>query len=175
MKLLRDKANSHCKGVIFMLKKILDNQTCADCKLCCIFDRYDVWETPVFDEKTKNLLQKEKNAEFIPKDNGYIFKVEKFDNEGLFTCPALDSKTGCILKDEKPFDCRIWPYRIMNVCGKRAITIASICDAMYNKPLSELTDFLKNGLADIIFKYADEHPEIVKPYDHSYPALMMEE
>ena len=31
-----------------MLKKILSGEACAKCRLCCIFDRYDVWETPVF-------------------------------------------------------------------------------------------------------------------------------
>lgn len=158
-----------------MLKKILDNRTCAECKLCCIFDRYDIWETPVFDEHAKNKLESLADAEFVQKDGGYIFKAEKFDDEGLFTCPALDSEKGCMLGDEKPFDCRIWPYRIMQIGDKRAITIAEICDAMYNKPLSELVGFLKKGLADTIFRYADSHPEIVKPYDNSYPVLMFEE
>ncbi len=158
-----------------MLKKILDNRTCAECKLCCIFDRYDIWETPVFDEHAKNKLESLADVEFVQKDGGYIFKAEKFDDEGLFTCPALDSEKGCMLGDEKPFDCRIWPYRIMQIGDKRAITIAGICDSMYNKPLSELVGFLKKGLADTIFRYADSHPEIVKPYDNSYPVLMFEE
>ena len=35
-------------------------------------------------------------------------------------------------------------------------------------------DFLKEGLADKIFTYADEHPEIVKPYYEGYPVLMFE-
>lgn len=158
-----------------MLKKILDKKTCAECKLCCIFDRYDIWETPVFDEDTKKKLESFKNTEFVPKDGGYIFKAEKFDDEGLFTCPALDPEKGCILGDEKPFDCRIWPYRIMKIGEKRVIAIAGICETMYNKPLSELVGFLKEGLADTIFRYADSHPEIVKPYDTSYPVLMVEE
>jgi len=158
-----------------MLKKILESKTCADCKLCCIFDHYDIWETPVFDEKTMIKLKSLKNADFIKKDGGYISKAEKFDSEGLFTCPALDPESGCILGDEKPFDCRIWPYRIMKIGDKRVISIASICSAMYNKPLSELVGFLKEGLADTIFRYADEHPEIIKPYDTSYPVLLAEE
>lgn len=158
-----------------MLKKILENSTCAECQLCCVFDCYDIWETPVFDADTKNKLEKQKNIEFIEKDGGYIFKAEKFDSDGLFRCPALDPRKGCILGDEKPFDCRIWPYRIMKIGDKRAITIASICEAMYNKPLSELVGFLKEGLADKIFEYADIHPEIVKPYDNLYPVLVFEE
>lgn len=157
-----------------MLKKILKGSSCAECRLCCIFDRYDVWETPVFTPEIRDKILEVKPAtKFISKDNGYIFRVEEFSDEGLFSCPAL-TENGCILSDGKPFDCRIWPYRIMNISGRRAITIASICDELYNRPLSQLVDFLKEGLADEIFRYADSHPEIVKPYYEGYPVLMFE-
>ncbi len=157
-----------------MLKKILSGKSCAECRLCCVFDRYDVWETPVFTEDIRNKIQLAKpEAEFIRKDGGYIFKVGEIGEDQLFSCPAL-TETGCMLGDEKPFDCRIWPYRIMEVGGRRAITIASICDELYNRPLSQLVEFLKEGLADIIFAYADDHPEIVKPYYEGYPVLMFE-
>lgn len=157
-----------------MLKKILSGESCANCRLCCVFDRYDVWETPVFTEDIKNkILEKAPDTQFLPVEGGYIFKVSEFDDEGLFSCPALTEK-GCMLGDEKPFDCRIWPYRIMNIGGRRAITIASICDELYNRPLSQLVDFLKEGLGEKIFAYADAHPEIVKPYYEGYPVLMFE-
>ncbi|MGN0580444.1 MAG: hypothetical protein ACI4JE_06175 [Ruminococcus sp.] len=157
-----------------MLKKILDGKVCAACRLCCVFDRYDVWETPVFTDEIKERISSVKpDAEFVPKDGGWIFKAEELDENQLFSCPAL-TENGCILGDDKPFDCRIWPYRIMEVGGRRAITIASICDELYNRPLSQLAGFLKEGLADTIFRYADEHPEIVKPYYEGYPVLMFE-
>lgn len=158
-----------------MLKKILDNKACAKCQLCCIFERYEVWETPVFTEEIKNkLLKLRPDTKFISKDGGYIFRVEKLDDGQLFSCPALDKQKGCILGDEKPFDCRIWPYRIMNIEGRRAITISNICGELFNRPLSELVSFLKDGLADKIFAYADSHPEIIKEYDEMYPVLLME-
>lgn len=157
-----------------MLKKILNTSSCAECRLCCIFDRYDVWETPVFTPEIRDrILESKPEIKFIEKDSGYIFKVEEFSDEGLFSCPAL-TENGCMLGDGKPFDCRIWPYRIMDISGRRAITIASICDELYNRPLSQLVDFLKSGLADEIFSYADSHPEIVKPYYEGYPVLMFE-
>ncbi|MDO4864280.1 MAG: hypothetical protein Q4A05_08945 [Ruminococcus sp.] len=157
-----------------MLKKILDPKSCAACRLCCVFDRYDVWETPVFtDELCRRIREAKPDTEFVSKDGGCIFKVRELDENELFTCPAL-TEHGCMLGDDKPFDCRIWPYRIMNVGGRRAIAIASICDEMFNRPLSELVDFLKKGLADEIFAYADLHPEIVKPYYDGYPVLLFE-
>ena len=157
-----------------MLKKILDGKSCAECRLCCVFDRYDIWETPVFTEEICSRIRAEKpDTEFIPKDGGFIFKVSELKGDELFSCPAL-TENGCMLGDEKPFDCRIWPYRIMNVGGRRAITIASICNELYSRPLSQLVGLLKDGLADRIFSYADAHPEIVKPYYEGYPVLMFE-
>lgn len=157
-----------------MIKKILNKNVCAECKTCCIFDCYDVWETPVFtSEICEKILAVKPETKFISKDGGYIFRVEKFSDEGLFSCPAL-TENGCMLGDEKPFDCRIWPYRIMEISGRRAITIASICNELYNRPLSQLIEFLKSGLADEIFRYADAHPEIVKPYYDGYSVLMFE-
>jgi len=157
-----------------MLKKILSGKSCAECRLCCIFDSYDIWETPVFNEEIKNRIkQLRPGTEFVTKDGGYIFKADNIGADQLFSCPAL-TETGCILGDDKPFDCRIWPYRIMEVGGRRAITIASICDELYNRPLSQLVGFLKEGLAEAIFSYADAHPEIVKPYYEGYPVLLFE-
>lgn len=157
-----------------MLKKILSSEACAECRLCCVFDRYDVWETPVFTDELRERISKVRpEVKFLPRDGGWILRVEQFDEDQLFRCPAL-TDTGCMLGDDKPFDCRIWPYRIMNIGGRRAITIASICDEMYHRPLSQLTEFLKEGLADAVFAYADSHPEIVKPYYEGYPVLMFE-
>lgn len=157
-----------------MLKKILKAEACAACRLCCIFDRYDVWETPVFTEEIRGRIREARpETEFIPKDGGYIFRVNEINEDQLFSCPAL-TEHGCMLGDDKPFDCRIWPYRIMDIGGRRAITIASICDELYNRPLSQLVGFLKEGLADEIFAYANAHPEIVKPYYDGYPVLMFE-
>lgn len=157
-----------------MLKSILSGQSCAKCRLCCVFDIYDIWETPVFTDEIRERISAVKpDAEFVPKDGGWIFKTGELTAEQLFNCPAL-TENGCMLGDDKPFDCRIWPYRIMEVGGRRAITIASICEELYNRPLSQLVGLLKEGLAETIFRYADEHPEIVKPYCEGYPVLLFE-
>lgn len=153
-----------------MLKKILDQRSCAECRLCCGFDSSDIWEIPVFTAETAKRMP---DTEFTEKNGGFIVKTPELKDEEIFFCPALTDK-GCSLGDEKPFDCRIWPFRIMEIGGKRAITIASVCKKLYNRPLSELTAFLEEGLADKIFSYADKHPEIVKPYCTGYPALIFE-
>ena len=163
-----------------MLKNILSPKTCAGCRICCIFDKYDVWETPVITEALREkILASRSDLSFVAKgDSGaYIFNMEATwdENEEIFRCPALDPNSGCTLGENKPFDCRIWPYRIMNLGGKRVISMASICPTMYSKPLSELCEELnRNGLAEKIFAHADTHPDIVKPYEEGYPILKVE-
>lgn len=158
-----------------MLKNILSGESCAKCRLCCIFDKYDIWETPtVSDELCEKIKRDHPEVEFIEKgEGGRILKCIP-DGE-LFNCPLLDKSSGCKLGDDKPFDCKIWPYRIMEFGGKRVITIASICPEMYKKPLSALVAELEeNDLAKKIFHEADIHPEIVKPYQKGYPILLAE-
>jgi Fe-S-cluster containining protein len=158
-----------------MLKKILDNKTCAECKVCCAFDRYDVWETPILTRtNVEHMFTINPDIKIIKKDNSYSFKIKELNKNELFYCPVLDHDKGCMLGDEKPFDCKIWPFRIMNLCGKRVITISPICKEMFNQPLSNLVAFLKNELLDEIITYANAFPEAVKPYDSLYPILYVE-
>lgn len=157
-----------------MLKEILDPCSCAQCRVCCVFDSSDIWEMPVFTPETVEKIRCAKpETNFVPHGNGFIIDPGEFGESELFTCPAL-TENGCMLGDGKPFDCRIWPFRIMSIGGIRAITIASLCSEMYSRPLSQLVEFLDKGLAEKIFRYAEEHPEIVKLYDYGYPVLKLE-
>ncbi len=157
-----------------MLKKILSPECCAECRKCCVFDRYDIWQTPVFDDGARQkILEAKPGTEFFRKDGGWIYNAGRFDEDQLFECPAL-TKDGCMLGDEKPFDCRIWPYRVMMIGDMRVIAIATICEELYDRPLSQLVGLLKDGLAETIFSYADSHPEMVRPYFDGYPVLMFD-
>lgn len=154
-----------------MLKNILSPADCADCRICCVFDRYDLWETPVIPKEMKeNLEELDPSVRFIEKGEGFLFRMNP-DEEGLYYCPML-TETGCSLRDSKPFECKIWPYRVMDMGGTLVIGVASICPTMYNKKLSALVNELKeNGLAERIFAEAEKYPDIIKPYSESYPVL----
>jgi Fe-S-cluster containining protein len=158
-----------------MLEKLLSKQDCAECQICCTFESYDLWETPVIsDELRKTIADDFPDQEFIRKGNSWLMRMEQ-DDDGLYYCPMLDTKTGCMLDEKKPFDCRIWPYRVMDFNGARVISIASICPVMFKKPLNELVEALtKGGLAKIIFDEADKNPDIVKQYQDGYPILVCE-
>ena len=157
-----------------MLTKLLSRSTCADCRQCCIFDRYDVWDMPLLDTRTRRRVQAlVPDAEYISKGReSWIFRVRTLNAHECFVCPLLDPDKGCMLGEEKPFDCRIWPFRIMETGGRQAITIAPICEAMMAQPIGVLLSFLKEELADTIFAYAEQHPDVVQPYDSLYPILM---
>ena len=156
-----------------MLKKILSADSCAECRGCCVFECYDIFETPIFSAENRNfILEKNPRAVFSRKGKGYVFVPQNPDSDGLFGCPAL-SENGCILGDSKPFECRIFPYKIMNLDGRLVIAISPCCEEIYKRPLSELVNFLKSGLSEKIFSYALTHPEIVTPYSESCPILLV--
>ncbi|MBQ7132678.1 MAG: hypothetical protein IJO29_08895 [Oscillospiraceae bacterium] len=157
-----------------MLTKILSRNSCAKCRLCCVFDRYDLWETPSIENELREYIKSNigDDIEYTPKGDMWLFKMKESKEDGLYRCPMLND-TGCILGEKKPFECAIWPYRIMEVEGKRAISIAPICDSVNALPLATLLSFAKE-IAPKIFAYADLHPDIIKPYDGTYPVLLFE-
>ncbi|MDE7104376.1 MAG: hypothetical protein K2O36_00680 [Ruminococcus sp.] len=157
-----------------MIKKILSGKTCAECRMCCIFDRYDIWETPIFDEKIKNkVLEFNPEAKFAKVGGNYMLNAGEITDGQLYSCPALTNK-GCILGDSKPFDCKIWPFRIMELDGQRVIAVSTLCEEVHRQSHDKLKDFLKNELAEKIFAYADENPESVKPFYDNYTVILRE-
>ncbi len=158
-----------------MLSKILSKEECAKCRLCCSFDSYDLWETPVITTKLASQILQEylPQQEFVRRDGHFLLKMDKEPDADLYYCSLLDHNTGCILGSEKPFDCRIWPYRVMSLGIIRVITLSPVCPVVQTKPLKEIQDLAKE-LAPAIFEYADENPAAVKPYIDGYPIMVVE-
>lgn len=157
-----------------MIKKILKSSSCAECRMCCIFDKYDIWETPFFDHATmKTVLDISPDAKFHKKGGGFILDAGVISGDDIFSCPA-HSDNGCMLGDDKPFDCRIWPFRIMIKDGMRVIAVSSLCKNVYNQPKQSLIDFLREGLAEKIFAYADKFPESIHKFYDNYSVLLSE-
>lgn len=157
-----------------MLKEILSKASCAECRLCCVFDRYDVWETPLFEAETMGKVAAAvPDAKFAKKGGGFVLNSGEITDGELFSCPAL-TENGCMLGDDKPFDCRIWPFRIMKSGEGRVIAVSSLCSAVYGQSHDDLRDFLKEGLAKKIFAYADKFPEAVHELYNNYSVLLSE-
>lgn len=157
-----------------MLKGLLDQKTCAACKICCGFDNTDLWEMPVMTEKAAEILSALKpDTSFIKCGKGYVTDAGALADNELFYCPALDHEKGCMLGDNKPFDCLIWPFRVMETGDKcfRMITVSPVCPEIYNRPLVQLSEFISEKLENTVFEYAENNPEIIKTYKEGYPIL----
>lgn len=161
-----------------MLKGLLDGKVCAECKICCGFDNTDIWEMPLLTKETADkLLELKPDTKLIKNDIGYTADAGILDDGEIYFCPALDHEKGCILGDYKPFECSVWPYRIMETEDKRfrMITISPVCNELYSRPLSQLQDFMQKNLEEKLFDYAEKHPEIIKLYAENYPILSFRE
>lgn len=158
-----------------MLSGLLEKEECKNCKYCCGFDKSDFWETPAFSEKAVEEIRKSKPETCFTK-YGNIYKWTAGDFEGIKECPAL-TENGCSLGDEeKPFECRIWPFRLMRLSDNSlCIAVSSDCRTMMEKPVGKIRNFLYDKLDPaFLFGMAEKYPEIVKDYDGSYCLLMTE-
>ena len=99
-----------------MLTEILSREACAKCRVCCVFDKDDIWEIPVISPETAEYIKKniDENAELEPYEDGYRFVMHFKDGDELTYCPML-TENGCALGDNKPFDCRVWPFRVNRI------------------------------------------------------------
>jgi hypothetical protein len=123
-----------------MLNRILSATDCAECKLCCNFYENELWEAPILAENIS------------------------YDERGLYFCPELGEK-GCKLgENEKPFDCRIYPFRVMKLGEFTVIALSPLCKKVNEKPLSELVSFADSELAPKVRGYSGQ----IKNYDKSY-------
>ncbi|WP_173384850.1 hypothetical protein [Fibrobacter succinogenes] len=158
-----------------MLSSILSKTTCAACKFCCSFRRQSLWETPLFPPEVAEKLSKPNEYGVVGefRDGQIILGGYRTDDsEEEVPCTFLDPQKGCILKaEDKPFDCSIWPLRIMDKGGKLVIALTPTCPAIGAVPNQALIDLVKNGLGEQIFEYAKTHPYIVKEYREGFPVV----
>ena len=158
-----------------MLSRVLSKQSCAACKFCCSFRRQSLWETPLFPSEVVEKLSKPNEYGVVGEfRNGQIvlggYRTD--DPEEEVPCTFLDPHKGCILKaEDKPFDCSIWPLRVMDKGGELVIALTPTCPTIGATPRSELIALVKNGLGAKIFEYAKTHPYIIKEYREGFPII----
>lgn len=170
-----------------MLSSILSKTSCAACKFCCSFRRQSLWETPLFPPEVAEKLSRENEygvvGEFAQagRDGQNVQDACRLvlennyrtdDPEEEVPCTFLDPQKGCILNgDDKPFDCSIWPLRIMDKDGKLVIALTPTCSAIGAVPSQALVELVQGGLGEKIFEYAKTHPYIVKEYHQGFPVI----
>jgi len=152
-----------------MLRKLLTPEQCAKCKYCCGFVESDRWEIPLFaGEKERRTAESFAPVKQLPNTKSCVFSME-FDGDRLIMCPAA-SEHGCLLGENRPFDCRVWPFRVMSLGKIRVITLSTVCPAAHDMKTGEVAAFVNaDGFAQMMFRHAREFPETVKPYIEGYP------
>ena len=154
-----------------MISEVLSRETCAACRFCCAFRRQSLWELPVFSPEAVEAL----SAAGFAFRNGRPVLDDAYatdDPEEEAPCPFLDPARGCTLgEDEKPFDCRIWPLRVVDRDGTLAVALDPACKAIGAEPPEKLVVLVRNGLGKRILEYAAGHPEIVKPWRDGWNVL----
>lgn len=161
-----------------MLSSVLSREDCAKCRFCCSFRRQSLWETPLFDGQTaERLAELYPGAAFKPREGAFTIDIDGCyatdDPEEEALCPF--NRGGCVLgADDKPFDCSIWPLRVMPVNGHNAICLTPTCPVISVKPLSVMKELADGIIGDRILEYAAAHPEMVKPYREGFPVLREE-
>ena len=160
-----------------MLSRVLSKSSCAACKFCCSFRRQSLWETPLFPPEVVEKLSKPNEYGVVGEfRNGQIvlggYRTD--DPEEEVPCTFLDPHKGCILKaEDKPFDCSIWPLRVMDKGGELVIALTPTCPTIGATPRPNLIELVKNGLGAKIFEYAKTHPYIIKEYREGFPIIYL--
>ena len=159
-----------------MLEKILTKEDCRACQFCCAYRRQSLWETPLFTpEKAERLKKAFPDAEFKEAKDGFVTldldgRYQTDDPEEEARC--WFNKEGCALDPEdKPFDCAVWPFRIMKRDNEIMITLDRDCPALAKIDPEKVRSFLKEELSAKIWTYISDHPEAVQEYKEHYDII----
>jgi len=164
-----------------MLSGILKKEDCASCRFCCAFKRTSLWEVPVFTKENIESIKQDPDLDSsvlnVTESDGYIkatydlssnYKTDNPLEEA--PCPYL-GKNGCILTDsEKPWDCKIWPLRVMNKDNEKVIALTPTCPSINKLELKDVKDYVDEIRNDLL-EYAWEHPFLVKEYRADFPIV----
>lgn len=161
-----------------MLTNIFSPTECAACKLCCNFHRSSAWETPSLETSLAEKLA----AAGVPletrPDGSCSFRLafQKESRDEVCNCPMLDTGKGCTLpREERPFECRVWPLRLMRTSEKAlAIGLYKGCPALTPPVLEKLKEYAMGDLLPVLLQYAERNPLAVRPEDPSYSMIWHE-
>lgn len=87
-------------------------------------------------------------------------------------CPYLGAH-GCVLNDdEKPWDCKIWPLRVMRKAdGELVIALTPTCPSINKLDIETVRSFVQSKLRDDLLAYAAAHPRLIKEYREGFAVL----
>ncbi len=147
---------------------------CAGCKQCCFFESYTLADTPtVSDDVAVLSAMLVPEVRFTEPYGRRLFMMLPTEDKEIFVCPMLDHSSGCKLGGKKPFECRLFPFALMGVDGKRMITLSPSCPCIGEVSFGRLKERASALLKDVLAE-ADERPELVRPYEAGYIVMCVE-
>ncbi len=144
-----------------MIGAILRRDICAQCKVCCKYTDNDVWDAPGFTQAELTRATKFIDNT-IYKDHGLFFLKMAKDRNGEYVCPLL-SNTGCLLGDNKPFKCAIWPLYVVTYSEKLALVLSNECPTVSQLQNQDIIEQLGETISHI-YKVIQAFPELVEPF-----------
>lgn len=157
-----------------MLTGIFSPQLCAQCKLCCNFHRSSAWETPAL-EPAQIFHMHELCVPLEERRDGttsFYLHFHSNDSDEVANCPLLDPNSGCMLpRDERPFECRIWPVRVMRESSTLVIGIYRACPAITEESFEKLKKHTLENLLPEILAYAKRNPRAVREFNTAYQII----
>lgn len=154
-----------------MLTHILTPTDCATCKLCCNFHRDSAWETPSLEPEQISLFQ-ERGIPLEKRADGSCSFCLFFQADEACNCPVLDTDAGCTLpRSKRPFECRIWPLRLMKDGQQLVLGLYSQCPALSSPTLQKLIAYATGELLPAILQHGQRHPSIIRPLNPAYKVI----
>ena len=155
-----------------MVGALLSKEDCARCKFCCSFRRQSLWETPAFAEESLPEIKKIcPDARF----ETLFGNMAKMNLDGLYQTDDAEeevfcffNKNGCVLPERlKPFECKIWPLRVMKKEKKIFVARALSCPTLLKQDIENIFN-VAEGLAKTMRTYVNLYPGIIKEYHEGY-------
>lgn len=159
-----------------MLEEVLSPEDCAGCEFCCSFRRQSLGLTPCFAAETVEEIRRlYPEAGFRTRPDGAItidlenkYLTEEASEEAL--CPF--NRKGCILPPHlKPFDCKLWPFRLMRGDGGLLLALVPTCPCIRKDDPVKLRKAAEDAAREAL-EYSRTHPEIVIEYRADYQVIL---
>jgi len=96
-----------------MIRQIIPQAVCLDCRMCCRFNQIDsVWAPHLLAAEIEILKNKEDLPEFLISSKKTIIPVPAPSQE-CYLCPFLEEKSNrCKIYALRPFECQLYPFLI---------------------------------------------------------------
>ena len=158
-----------------MLTDVLSPSDCAKCGFCCSFRRQSLNLTPCFAKETVaeiSRLYPEARFKTLPNTAVTIDIAGNYHtHDSEEEVPCYFNRKGCILPPHlKPFDCKLWPFRLMKSKTSLVLALVPTCP-LIEEDLEKLRATALT-VAKKAVEYAKTHPEIVIEYRADYQVII---